>query len=115
MVLPTNRLGVYRETVFYEKVKTEDLTISVLKNCLRLSNSKDPCIIETKEYFGYQYGDKATVFINKINGQIYAEEDTRESRNQALFLIKILHRFNLVLGYCRKQEHVEQPIDGWRE
>lgn len=87
----------------------------MLKNCLRLAHCKDPCIVECGDRFIYQYGDKASVFISKLDSKIYSDVDNDQSRRQAIFLLRILHRFNLVSGYRRKQEHKRKSISGWIE
>ena len=106
----------YRETVFYSRIKKEAFDIAKLKNCLRLAKIKDPSIVELNDGYVYQYTTKESIFIMKKDGRIYANRDSKEARRQALFLLKILHKYDLVEDYVRKQQHKQRKvIKGWIE
>ena len=112
-IKPTYRNRTYWDSVKYESVKVNNLTINEFKNILRLAHVKDPSVVETSSFYAFGYLEKPTVFVSKEDGRVYAEVDNRDSRRQALFLLKILHRRNLVEGYRRMQGHFGEEKEGW--
>lgn len=98
-VIPIQNHGNYLQVFRYKRIKMELITKVYLETIYRLLNTKeDTKILESPEYYYIQYGGKPIILLGKHTGRLYCLSDfsREESENQASYVIRILHRHDLV-------------------
>jgi len=112
-ITPSTTGNSYDETIRYSRTKVENFNLKLLNRVFYKENAKSFQAGENASYFMYSYGNKPTVYFSKKDGRIYGEQNSRETRNQARIVLRILNKFGLVEGYKRLQNHRENGRDLW--
>jgi len=99
----------YKETIEYDRIRTENLNLKMFSRILEKENVKSFDLTEDKEFFVYRYAGRPKVYISKKDGRIYSEVLTNEANLQASILLRILAKYNIVF-IKRLQKHKEPKI-----
>jgi len=117
LVTPVQFHGSILQVFSYKRIKVESLDASLIKRVYELQNAKAVTVLECPNFFLIQYPGKPFVFINKKDGKLYVlNEDgfeQEEKESQASFVVRMLHKFQLVEDLhskkiSRKHINIEQ-------
>jgi hypothetical protein len=105
-VSPLSDGKYYWEEIVYDRIRIDVLTAKSLSRFAFKENVFfTPTISENQTAISYKYDSKPPVYISKKDGRIYAERDNFKTRMTAIILLRILNKYDLVVGYKRKQKH----------
>ena len=94
----------YKETIEYDRIKTENLNLKMFLRILKKENVKSFYLDEDDGFFSYKYAGRPKLYISKKDGRIYSEILTSEANLQASILLRILAKYGLVV-IERLQKH----------